>query len=442
MSHAPTHDAPPEEPAVTLGLRANWQQFVLLVIVNAFVGAMAGLERAVMPLMASSEFHVASTTAVLSFIMAFGITKALTNLAAGWLADRGARKPTLLAGWVVALPIPFLILWSPSWSWIVVANALLGINQGLAWSSTVIMKIDLVGPRSRGLAMGLNEFAGYVAVGVAGLGSGLIAVRYGLRPGTAYLGMAVAATGLVLSLFVRETAAHVRLDGVRQASRDVPRLSSLIRRSLWSDASFFSVSQAGMVNNLNDGLAWGVFPLLFVRSGLSIQQTSVLVAIYPVTWGVSQLATGAMSDRLGRKGMIVTGMLLQGAALLGIANTRDFIGWAWLLVLLGLGTALVYPTLLAAVGDLAHPSWRGSAVGVYRLWRDLGYVAGAVVAGSVSDAFGTPVAIGVVGLLTAASGFVVAARLRDSDRGGDGFPVPENRPGAAEPPGVNAVMRK
>lgn len=397
---------------VVLGLRANWQQFTLLVVVNAFVGAMVGLERAVMPLIAKTEFHVASTTAVMTFIMAFGFTKALTNLAAGWLADRRTRRPTLLAGWVIALPIPFLILWAPSWAWIVAANALLGINQGLAWSSTVIMKIDLVGPRRRGLAIGFNEFAGYVAVGIAGLGSGLFASRYGLRPGTAYLGIGVAVTGLLLSLFVRETADHVRLEAAGAVSSGRPGLLSIIKKSLWVDADLFSVSQAGLVNNLNDGLAWGVFPLLFIQSGLSVRQTSVLAAIYPVTWGLSQLVTGGMSDFWGRKGLIVVGMLLQGAALLGITVVHGFFAWSWLLVLLGVGTALVYPTLLAAIGDLAHPSWRGAAVGVYRLWRDLGYVAGALLAGTMIDAFGTSVAIGAIGLLTVISGIVVAVRFQ------------------------------
>ncbi len=397
-----------------LGLRANWRQFTLLVIVNAFVGGMVGLERAVMPLIATSEFHVASATAAMSFIMSFGLTKALTNLAAGWLADQQTRKPTLIAGWIVALPIPFMILSAPSWSWIVAANALLGINQGLAWSSTVIMKIDLVGPHRRGLAMGFNEFAGYVAVGVSGLGAALFASRYGLRPGTAYLGVIIAVSGLFLSCFVRETADHVRLESAETSAQHRPGLGSIIRKSLWSDAGLFSLSQAGLVNNLNDGLAWGVFPLLFVRSGLNLRETSILAALYPVTWGLSQLVTGGMSDRWGRKKLIVTGMLVQGAALIGITLVKGFAVWASLLALLGIGTALVYPTLIAAVGDLAHPSWRGKAVGVYRLWRDLGYVAGALLAGIIIDLFGTSEAISLIGVVTALSGVVVAVRLPES----------------------------
>ena len=404
----------PMRTEVALGLRENWVQFALLVVVNAFVGAMVGLERSVLPVLATTEFHIASTTAILSFIATFGLTKAITNLAAGWLADRHARRPALLAGWLVGLPVPFLILWAPSWSWIVAANALLGMNQGLAWSMTVIMKIDIVGPRRRGLAMGLNEFAGYVAVGIAGLASGLFAAHYGLRGGAAYVGIAVALTGLLLSLFVRETAHHVQLEASSAGASERPRLLELIKRSIWSDAGLFSVSQAGLVNNLNDGLAWGVFPLLFMRSGLSLEQTSLLAALYPVTWGVCQLATGAMSDRWGRKRPIVAGMLIQAGALVSVAVADSYIAWAFALAALGVGTALVYPTLLAAIGDLAHPSWRGTAVGVYRLWRDLGYVLGALLAGALADAFGTSVAIIAIGLLTALSGIVVAIRFRDT----------------------------
>ena len=397
----------------TLGLRANWRQFVLLVIVNAFVGAMVGLERSVMPIIATTQFHVASTTAVLSFIATFGLTKALTNLAAGWLADSGARRRTLLAGWIVALPIPFMIYEAPNWSWIVAANGLLGINQGLAWSSTVIMKIDLVGPRRRGFAMGLNEFAGYVAVGMAGLVSGVVATRYGLQTGAAAVGLVVALTGLGLSWFVRETAQHVQRESADTGSQQRPRLGEVITRSMWSDAGLFSVSQAGLVNNLNDGLAWGVFPLVFLQSGLSVQETSMLAAIYPITWGVCQLATGALSDYWGRKRPIVIGMTLQGAALFSVPLAHSWFGWALALATLGLGTALVYPTMLAAIGDLATPSWRGTAIGVYRLWRDLGYVAGALLAGVLTDFFGTSIAIRAIALLTVCSGIVVAIRLRE-----------------------------
>jgi MFS family permease len=416
--HVTTRHSPPaldrEPKTVALGLQANWAQFTLLVIVNGFVGAMVGLERSVMPLIATKEFGIASATAVMSFIMAFGLTKAFTNLLAGWLADRRARKSTLVAGWIVALPVPFMILAAPSWAWIIAANAVLGVSQGLTWSTTVIMKIDLAGPRRRGLAMGLNEFAGYVALGISALASGLLAARYGLRAGVAYPAVIVALAGLILSLVVRDTRQHVELESGRETREPHPGLLSIFRRSAWSDPGLFSASQAGLVNNLNDGVAWGVFPLLFTASRMSVEDMSILVAIYPVSWGVAQLVTGGLSDRWGRKTLIVSGMLLQGAALVGVAIVRDFSAWALLLLLLGIGTALVYPTLIAAVGDVADPVWRGSAVGVYRLWRDLGYVAGALIAGTMIAIAGIPVTLVAVGILTAVSGIVAAARLPET----------------------------
>jgi MFS family permease len=408
----------PSRRSISLGLRANWPQFTLLVVVNAFVGGMVGLERSVLPVIATTEFHVASTTAALSFIATFGFAKAFTNLASGWFADRHARRTTLLVGWLFALPVPLLILTAHTWSWIVAANALLGVNQGLTWSTTVIMKIDLVGPRRRGLAMGLNESAGYLALAGAGVLSAFVATRLGLRPGTAYSGFAIALGGLVLSWFVRDTSDHVRLESSRHATPAAParpRLASVLARSMWSDASLFSVSQAGLVNNLNDGLAWGVFPLLFTASGLSLREMSVLAAVYPATWAIGQLVTGPASDRWGRKPFIVAGMLIQGAALFAIATFHGLATWATALVGLGIGTALVYPALLAAVGDIAHPSWRGVAVGVYRLWRDLGYVAGALLAGVLSDLLGISAAIGLIAALTALSGVIAAIRLRESN---------------------------
>jgi MFS family permease len=409
-------DAPGDQGGgVVLGLRANWQQFTLLVVVNAFVGAMVGLERSVLPIIATEEFHVVSATSVLLFVATFGFTKALSNLASGWLADRHARRRTLLAGWLFALPVPFLILYAQSWWWIVAANGLLGINQGLAWSTTVIMKIDLVGPMRRGLAMGVNEFAGYAAVAGASVISGFAAAQYGLLGGTAYPGFIIAVAGLVLSWMVRDTADHVRLES-GQAARGLepPQLRAILKRSMWADAGLFSVSQAGLVNNLNDGLAWGIFPLLFVASGLSLRETSVLAAVYPATWSILQLATGPLSDHWGRKTPIVVGMVLQGAALVMVGLSHGFVTWMIALVVLGVGTALVYPALLAAVGDIAHPSSRGRAVGVYRLWRDLGYVVGALLAGVLSDLLGTATTILIVGVLTAASGGVVAIRWRES----------------------------
>jgi MFS family permease len=330
--------------------------------------------------------------------------------------DRRGRRSTLIIGWLLGLPVPILILWAPSWWWIVAANGLLGINQGLTWSTTVVMKIDLVGPQRRGLAMGLNESAGYVAVAIAALASGLAATSFGLRAGPAYLGLGVCTVGLLLSwLFVRETSAHVELEEARRTSvTERPRLAQLLRQSLWSDRGLFSVSQAGFVNNLNDGLAWGVFPLLFVASGLSVRQMSAMAAIYPGVWGICQLGTGALSDRWGRKWLIIAGMMVQGIALVSMALTHGLVAWSIELVALGTGTALVYPTLLAAVGDIARPSWRGAMVGVYRLWRDLGYVAGALIAGVIADAFGVATAIGAIGIITAVSGLIFGIRFRET----------------------------
>jgi MFS family permease len=398
--------------AVALGLRANWRQFWLLVLINGFVGAMVGLERTVLPLLAQAEFGVASKSAVLSFIATFGIVKALTNYVAGRLSDRYGRKPLLLAGWLIGLPVPFLVMWAPTWSWIVFANVLLGINQGLAWSTTVIMKIDLVGPRQRGLAMGLNEFAGYLAVALAALGTGYLAEAYGLRPEPFYLGIACAAAGLGLSLLlVRETRQHVAMEAELLAPLST---RELFARTLWRDPALSSVSQAGLVNNLNDGLAWGLFPLFFAAAGLDLARIGILSFTYPAVWGLLQLWTGTLSDRWGRKRLIAAGMLLQAGALAGIAMVRGFWPWVGASALLGVGTAMVYPTLLAAVGDVAHPSWRGSAVGIYRLWRDSGYAVGALLAGALADLFGMAWSIGAVALLTAASGVVVAWRMPET----------------------------
>jgi MFS family permease len=406
-----------------LGLRENWRQFALLVLVNAFVGAMVGLERSVLPLLGEREFGLASRSAALSFVATFGLVKALTNLLAGRLGDRFGRKQVLVTGWLFALPVPFLLIWAPAWGWVVTANVLLGVNQGLAWSSAVIMKIDLVGPRRRGLAMGLNEFAGYLAVALSALATGVIAGRYGLRPEPFYLGIGFAAAGLALSLLlVRDTTAHARDEAASHAqprpegtpAAATPGFGDLLARGSWRDPALASVSQAGLVNNLNDGVAWGLFPLFFAAAGLSLQQIGVLAFAYPATWGVAQLGTGALSDRWGRKRLIVGGMLLQGAALAAMVAWRGFRPWLLAGVGLGIGTAAVYPTLLAAVGDVAHPAWRGSAVGIYRLWRDLGYAAGALVAGGLADAFGMNVAIGAVAALTAASGAVVAVHMPET----------------------------
>jgi MFS family permease len=407
-----------------LGLRENWSQFWLLVLVNAFVGGMVGLERTVLPLLAEVEFGLASKSAALSFIATFGVVKALTNFFAGRLGDRYGRKHVLLAGWLFALPVPFLVMWAPTWSWIVFANVLLGINQGLTWSTTVIMKIDLVGPKQRGLAMGLNEFAGYLAVALAALGTGYIAEAYGLRPEPFYLGIAFAAAGTALSLlFVRETHHHAALEARDFTPHPTavdhgPDLSTrdIFVRASWQDPALASASQAGMVNNLNDGLAWGLFPLFFAAAGLSVGQIGILSFTYPAAWGVLQLGTGALSDRWGRKGLIAGGMLLQGVALFLIALVHGFWPWLGAAALLGAGTAMVYPTLLAAIGDVAHPSWRGSAVGVYRLWRDSGYAVGALLAGALADLFGMAWAIGAVAVLTILSGLAVLWRMPETLR--------------------------
>ena len=409
-------------PAIELGLRANWRQFWLLVVVNAFVGAMVGLERTVLPLLAEVEFGLASKSAALSFIASFGAVKALTNFFAGRLGDIYGRKHVLVAGWLFALPVPFLVIWAPSWAWIIAANVLLGINQGLAWSTTVIMKIDLVGPKQRGLAMGLNEFAGYLAVAVAALGTGYVAEAYGMRPEPFYLGIAFAAAGLALSLlFVRETESHAALEArnLRQHSAGeeqgtVPTSREIFARATWRDPALASASQAGLVNNLNDGLAWGLFPLFFAAAGLDVAQIGILSFTYPAVWGLLQIWTGAVSDRRGRKGLIAGGMILQGVALGAIALTRGFWPWAAATALLGAGTAMVYPTLLAAIGDVAHPSWRGSAVGIYRLWRDSGYAVGALLAGVLADRFGMGWAIGVVAMLTVTSGLLVVVRMPET----------------------------
>ena len=406
--------------SLRLGLRANLPQFALLVAVNALVGGMIGQERTVLPLLAHQVFGLTAFTAVLTFIVAFGAVKAVTNFFAGTLSDRVGRKPVLVAGWLIGLPVPLLLIWGPSWGWIIFANVLLGVNQGLTWSTTVIMKIDLVGPERRGLAMGLNEAAGYGAVAVTALATGLIASKYGLRPEPFLLGIAYAALGLGLSsLFVRETRDHARLEASQHqgaphlhgglTTREVFKLTSFTERAL------SSCSQAGLVNNLNDGLAWGLFPLFFAQTvGLSIAKIGILAAIYPAVWGVGQLATGAWSDHVGRKWLIAGGMWLQAAAIGLIAVSRDFSLWAFGAVLLGAGTAMVYPTLLAAVGDVAHPTWRASSVGVYRLWRDAGFAVGALLAGIVADTFGLEAAIWVVAALTAVSGVIVAIRMYET----------------------------
>lgn len=410
--------------ATVLGLRQNLAQFTLLVVVNALVGGTLGQERTVLPLLATEEFGLDLYTSSLTYILAFGVAKAATNYLAGTLADRYGRKPVLVAGWLIALPVPLLLIYGPSWGWIVAANLVLGISQGLTWSTTVVMKMDLVGPHRRGAAMGLNEAAGYLGVAATAMATGYLAAHYGLRPAPFLLGAAYIALGLGLSvLAVRETRDHAHLEATGHVTTHAHAHGALSNRQVFTltsfrDRSLSAVSQAGMVNNLNDGLAWGLFPVLFAAAGLTLGQIGILAAAYPAVWGALQLATGTLSDRWGRKGFIVAGMLTQAAALGLIAAGSTFSTWLVAVVLLGAGTAMVYPTLLAAIGDVAHPTWRARSVGIYRLWRDGGFAVGAVVSGVVADAFGIPAAVAVVAALTAASGGVVAVRMRGRDHTG------------------------
>lgn len=405
--------------AVRLGIRENLGQFSLLVVINAFVGAMIGMERSILPPIAEQEFHLVARTAVLSFIVVFGVTKALTNYLAGRLSDRFGRKHVLVAGWLVALPVPFLLMWAPNWTWVLIANGLLGVSQGLTWSTTVIMKIDLAGPHKRGFAMGLNEFAGYFAVAGSALATGYIASHYGLRPEPFYLGVAFAVIGLLLSvLAVRETSHHVAAEAkLHHTTVDSgPTQREIFWRTSLTDKELSSVSQAGLVNNLNDGMAWGLFPLFFAAASMDLAQIGTLAAIYPATWGIGQLFTGAWSDRVGRKWLIASGMWVQAVGIAFVILAHGFAGFAAGAALLGIGTALVYPTLLAAIGDVAHPTWRASAVGVYRLWRDLGYAIGALLAGITADLFGLPAAMWLIAALTFSSGALVAVRMRETLR--------------------------
>ncbi len=399
---------------VALGLGPNWRQFALLVAVNAFVGGMIGLERSIVPLLAKQEFGIASNTAAVSFIATFGLAKAIANLFAGRLSERYRRKAVLVAGWLFGLPVPFLLIWAPSWGWVIAANLLLGVNQGLAWSMTVNMKVDLAGPRRRGLALGLNEAAGYLAVAASAFLTGVIAEHWGLRPEPFYLGIGFAACGLALSvLFVRDTERFVELETAGHAA--APASTSLrhsFAETTWRRPQLFGVSQAGFVNNLNDALAWGIFPIFFVSRGLSLERVAVLAAVYPLVWGALQLLTGWSSDVIGRRPVIVAGMLLQGAAIAVVAGADSFAVWVVAVSFLGVGTALAYPTLLAAIVDAVHPAERATSLGVYRFWRDAGAMAGALLAGVLADAYGLVFAISTVASLTIASGLVAAVTMQ------------------------------
>src|SRR5712692_1616861 len=398
--------------AIRLGLRANWRQFALLVAINAFVGGVVGVERSTLAPLAGHDFPLASRVAILSFLISFGLVKAASNFVAGRLADRFGRRRVLLIGWVVALPVPVLIIFAPSWGWVVFANALLGINQGLTWSTTVNMKIDLVGPRRRGFALGLNEASGYLAVSAAAAGAGFLAASYGIRPTPYLLAEGLAISGLLVSLFTRETAGHVEMESAGATATRAMR--KLVLDVSFRDRTMSSACQAGMVNNLNDGMAWALLPLFFAAHGLGLREIGLLAGAYPAVWGAGQLSTGWMSDHLGRKWLIVTGMLLQSLAIAGFVIFPGFAWWIGESVLLGVGTALVYPTLIAVIGDAARTPDRATSVGIYRLWRDSGYAVGAIVAGIIADAAGFPAAIVTVAALTGLSGLLVAIRMRET----------------------------
>jgi MFS family permease len=417
---------------VRFGLRENAGQFALLVGVSALVGGMVGQERTIVPLLGVATFGLSTATAALSFLIAFGLTKVVTNLVAGALADRVGRKPVLVAGWLIGVPVPFMLILAPDWAWVVAANVLLGINQGLTWSTTVLMKIDLVGPRNRGLALGLNEASGYVAVAGVAFLTGLIAESAGLRPAPFFLGIAIVGLGLGASvLFVRETRGHAlreadAVSGMGSSEAD-PHWLRIAWRSTISDRSLSAASQAGLVNNLNDAVAWGLLPIVQAAAGLSIAQIGLLAGAYPATWGIAQIGTGALSDRIGRKRLIVAGMLLQALAIASIAISSGFGPWLVGALALGLGTAMVYPTLIAVVADVAEPRRRGAVTGVYRFWRDLGFAVGAVLVGLLADRFDARAAILAVAALTAISGVIVAVRMRET-RPTAGGPAPAVQP--------------
>jgi MFS family permease len=405
---------------VKLGLKENWEQFSLLIIINAFVGGMVGLERTILPVIAEAEFGLAAKTAILSFIIVFGIVKAITNYFTGTLANKIGRKNLLIIGWLVGLPIPFVLIYAPDWNWIIVANILLGINQGLTWSSTVVMKIDLVGERNRGLAMGLNEFAGYIAVALVGFSTGWIAGQFGLRPYPFYIGIALAVAGLVLSwLFVKDTRAYSIKEGESSA---VARLNNVFLNTTWTHKNLGSVTQAGLVNNLNDGMVWGLFPILLSSKGFSLGEIGIITAVYPGVWGLGQLFTGKMADHFPKKQMLFWGMLVQGIALIILIKASAFTHFIILSSVLGFGTAMVYPTFLAAIAENTHPSDRPASIGTFRLWRDLGYAIGALLTGIVADIFGINSSVILIGSITIFSSLIILFRMSNHSKEGRTLP--------------------
>ncbi len=396
--------------SIELGLKNNWKQFSLLVLINAFVGGMVGLERSILPQLADVDFGIAAKTAILSFIIVFGFTKAITNYFTGALANKVGRKNLLVIGWLFALPIPFILINATHWNWIIFANVLLGINQGLTWSSTVVMKIDLVGDKNRGLAMGINESAGYLAVGAVAFLTGWIASEYGLRPYPFYLGFAFAGLGLVLSwLFVKDTVHHVAKE---IAESSVPKLSNIFWETSWKNPNLGSISQAGLVNNLNDGMVWGLFPILLATKGFSLDKIAVIVAVYPIVWGFGQLFTGKMADHLNKKSMLFWGMLLQGTTLFLMMYAQTYTHYIVLSTLLGLGTAIVYPTFLAGMADYTHPEQRAASIGVFRLWRDSGYAFGAILTGIIADTLGLMPSVMTIAVITIISSFIILIRMK------------------------------
>ena len=397
---------------VELGLRQNWKQFVLLIIINAFVGGMVGLERTILPEIAEVDFGIAAKTAILSFIIVFGIVKAMTNYYTGALANKWGRKNLLTLGWLIALPIPFILIYAQAWNWIILANVLLGINQGLTWSSTVVMKIDLVGEKNRGLAMGLNESAGYLAVGGVAFLTGWMASEYGLRPYPFYLGIAFAITGLISSwLLVKDTVHHVQAE---TSTSNLPKLKNLFWATTWKHKNLGSVTQAGLVNNLNDGMVWGLFPILLASKFFHLDDIGKIVALYPMVWGLGQLITGKMADHLNKKNMLFLGMLVQGVSLLLMIYATTFFHFAVLSIALGIGTAIVYPTFLAAIADHSHPQQRAESIGVFRLWRDLGYAIGALLTGILADSLGINWAVGAIGFITILSAIIILSRMQSN----------------------------
>lgn len=394
---------------IKLGLKENWKQFSLLVLINGFVGAMVGLERSILPELAEEEFNMLVKTAILSFIVVFGITKAASNYFAGALADKVGRKKLLVYGWLVAIPVPFILIYAESWTWILVANAFLGVNQGLAWSSTVVMKIDLVGSKERGLAMGINESAGYLSVGIVAFLTGLIASEYGLRPYPFYLGIGFVALGLISSwFFVKDTKSHVEIE---ELSSGVAKQKNIFTATTWRDNNLGSVSQAGLVNNLNDAMVWGILPILLASKNFSIEQIGILVAVYPAVWGLGQIITGKLADTLLKKNLLFSGMLVQAMALAFMAFSNSFTDFALACSVLGVGTAMVYPTFLATIAEHTHPTQRAESIGVFRLWRDLGYAFGAVLVGLLADYLGLLESVVVVSGLTLASAMVILVRM-------------------------------